>query len=246
MDLHKIRNTTLQFYSHFCGTNIAELESGIHFIRSPERDKPLKGLGENKYSLFILVKDALSVISYSPDHQAFVDGLTGHSTEEILSAAKQSGKFRHMRLFLFHGETVFQYGNAKILEASDYPLFETFFRSAYPSANPDGWLHEYFSEKAAKEYLAGYMKEGRLVSVCDAPDMPYMEDQIQHTGIMTLPEERRKGYARSTAALSTHHLLEMGVCPQWECSAQNTASCKLAQALGYREYAQAYIWEEHA
>ena len=44
-------------------------------------------------------------------------------------------------------------------------------------------------------HFTGYFVNGKIVSVCDAPDMPYMEDKIQHTGICTLEEERREGYA---------------------------------------------------
>ncbi len=74
--------------------------------------------------------------------------------------------------------------------------------------------------------------------------MPYMEGKIQHTGINTLEGERRKGYAACTAALATHHLIEKGVCPQWECHAENTASVALAKSIGYKEYGAAYILEE--
>lgn len=51
-----------------------------------------------------------------------------------------------------------------------------------------------------------------------------MEDIIQHTGIETLEEERRKGYAKCTAALAVHNLIENGICPQWECNINNIAS----------------------
>lgn len=115
---------------------------------------------------------------------------------------------------IFHEEVVKQYGDAKILSVTDYPLYEAFFRTATSNANPDGWLYDYFIEKAAKEYFVRYISNDKLVSVCDAPDMPSMEDKIQHTGISTLNEERRKGYAKCTVALATHHLIENGVCPQ--------------------------------
>ncbi|MDY6846994.1 MAG: hypothetical protein SVP52_07650 [Chloroflexota bacterium] len=119
-----------------------------------------------------------------------------------------------MQLMIFHEEVVKQYGDAKILSVTDYPLYEAFFRTATSNANPDGWLYDYFIEKAAKEYFVRYISNDKLVSVCDAPDMPSMEDKIQHTGISTLNEERRKGYAKCTVALATHHLIENGVCPQ--------------------------------
>lgn len=71
-----------------------------------------------------------------------------------------------------------------------------------------------------------------------------MEDTIQHTGIATLKEERRKGCGKLTAALATHHLLQMGICPQWECNVENIASLKLAKSIGYEEFGKAFIGEE--
>lgn len=243
MDLQKIRNTTLRFYSHFCGTDLAALPPGTHFVCSKERDRFLPGLG-CKYTLFLLVRKDTCVISYPPKHRHFFSNLKEADIDEILLAIRQKQTTKHLRLFTFGGEVVFDYGNAKILHASDYSLFESFFRKAHPAANPDGWLYEYFMEKMSKACIAGYIQNGELVSVCDAPDMPYMEALIQHTGIMTLPDHRNKGYAKSTAALSTHYLLQNGICPQWECNANNSASIHLCHALGYQDFAQAYIWEE--
>ena len=39
-------------------------------------------------------------------------------------------------------------------------------------------------------------------------------------------------------------LIENGVCPQWECRAENTASIALAESIGYEKYGVAYILEE--
>lgn len=105
-------------------------------------------------------------------------------------------------------------------------------------------MQDYFEEETEKEYFTGYFINNELVSVCDAPDMPYMEDVIQHTGIVTLKKERRKGYAKLTAALSTHNLIEKGICPQWECHIENSASIALAESIGYEKYGVAYIFEE--
>ena len=148
-----------------------------------------------------------------------------------------------MQLFIFEHEKVRRFGDAKTLTPGDYPLYEAFFRETHKLADPDGWLYEYYSEKAEKGLFTGYFKDGRLVSVCDPPDMPYMEGAIQHTGIMTLAEERRRGYGRLTAALATHNLLKSGICPQWECEENNTASANLARSIGYTEYAKAYVLE---
>lgn len=243
LTLKDIENITNQFYSCFCDVNISELKQGIHFVCSEERDATLKGFG-CKYTLFILVKDELCVVTYSPKHKEFIDKLRGYSISKIIKESNIKFNLKKMELFTFSQENLKEYGNAKILKDTDYPLYEAFFRANKPNANPDGWLYEYFSKKAAKGYFVGYILNGRLLSVCEAPDMPYMENQIQHTGINTLKEERRKGYAKCTAGLAAHHLIENGICPQWECNAENTASIELAKSIGYKEYGVAYILEE--
>ena len=243
MNRKEIQDITLQYYSQFCGVDLAEVKSGLYFVCSAARDQMLKGYG-CKYSLFLLRRDSLTVAAYSPKHKEFMESLKGRGAEEILAAAEQNFQLKHRSLFLFRGETVTDYGSARILEPADYSLYETFFRAVNPEADPEGWLREYFTEKAEKGYMTGCVRDGRLVSVCDVPDMPYLEGKIQHTGIQTLPEEKRKGYARCAAGLATHHLIESGICPQWECNADNDASIGLAKSLGYEMFGLAHILEE--
>lgn len=238
-DIYKI---TTQYYSCFCCTDLSKLKRGVYFICSTERDNILRAYG-CKYPLYILLKDDLCVVTYSPAFQDFAETLKNSRSDNIIAAAENKYRLKKMRLLIFQRENMQQYDNARILSVGDFPLFEAFFRETHPTADPDGWLSEYFLEKASKGYFTGYFKEGRLVSVCDAPDMPYMEDKIQHTGIITLEKERQKGYGKRTAALATHHLLQTGVCPQWECNVKNIASFELAKAIGYTEFGKAYILE---
>ncbi len=234
---------TNKFYSCFCGINLSEAASGITFVCSNSRNDEIRGFG-CKYSIYVLVKEDMCIISYAPQYAHFFNNLKSMSLVDILTAVDTSFKIKKMQLMKFRQECVQEYGNAQVLKRTDYPLYEEFFRLTSPAADPTGWLQEYFEEKAEKEYFTGYFINGKLVSVCDAPDMPYMEDIIQHTGIVTLKNERRKGYAKLTSALATHHLLENGICPQWECHVENTASIALAESIGYEKYGVAYILEE--
>lgn len=235
-----IFNITTQYYSRFCCTDLSKLEPGVYCVCSAKRDELLKGYG-CKYALYILQKEDLCVVAYSLVLEDFVDTLKHSDPDGILAAVEEKYRLKKMRLLVFQEEKVTEFGNAKVLQGKDYPLFEAFFRETHKNADPDGWLPEYFSEKEG--YLTGYFTDGRLVSVCDAPDMPYMQDKIQHTGIVTLDEERRKGYGKRTAALATHRLLQNGICPQWECGMDNLASFELAKSLGYKEFGRAYILE---
>lgn len=45
MNTQMIEKITKDYYSHFCGINLAELKYGKYFICSAERDKKLKGFG---------------------------------------------------------------------------------------------------------------------------------------------------------------------------------------------------------
>ena len=234
---------TSEFYSRFCGTDISEAASGVTFVCSESRNEELRGLG-CKYSIYALVKDDVCIVSYVPQYADFFKKLRGMSAFDILKTIEASFRIKKMQLMKFARERVNDFGNARILKKSDYQLYEEFFRATSPKADPSEWLREYFEEKAEKEYFTGYLLDGRLVSVCDAPDMPYMEDVIQHTGIATLETERRKGYAKRTAALAAHHLIENGICPQWECHVENIASIALAEAVGYEKFGIAYIVEE--
>lgn len=144
----------------------------------------------------------------------------------------------------FVKERVFDYKDARMLKRDDYRLFETFFKKAYPSVSEIDWLKGYFEEKVDKEFFFGYINDDGLVAACDAPDMPYMDGYIQHTGIITLPAYRKKGYAKLCTALATHHHIQLGIVPQWECTLGNVASIELAKSIGYKEFAQAFIFEE--
>lgn len=239
----EIETITNEFYSCFCGINLSNTVSGILFVCSGSRNDEVRGFG-CKYSIYILVKENVCIVSYAPQYSDFFKKLQDASTVDILTAVGTSFKIKKMQLMKFRQECVQEYGNAQVLKKADYPLYEEFFRLTSPTADPTGWLQDYFEEKVEKEYLIGYFMNGKLVSVCDAPDMPYMENAIQHTGIVTLKNERRKGYAKLTAALAAHHLIENGICPQWECHIENTASIALAESIGYEKYGVAYILEE--
>lgn len=235
-----IRRITLEFYSHFCGVDLNQNPSGLHITCTPRRDEVVKGLG-CRYPVYILEKEGLLAAACSPRYGEEMESLRGLSADEALAAVRQRWNLREVRLMVFRRERVKNFDAARVLEPSQYSLYEAFFRRANPQADPAGWLREYFTEKAGMGYFTGYLKDGQLVSVCDAPDMPYMEGIIQHTGIHTLAGERGKGFGKYTAALAAHQLLGMGVCPQWECRDDNPASRRLALSIGYVEYARAYI-----
>lgn len=243
MQMKTIQDTTVAFYSHFVCTDLSGLAGGVHFVCSPERDEEVRGFG-CKYGAYILVRDGLCVAAYSPKYKALFQDLKDLSAEQLVTALKRRYRLRRLKIFVFCGEKIKHFAAARLLEPIDYPLYEAFFRETNPDADPECWLCDYFTEKVDRGLFAGSFADGKLVSVCDAPDMPYMVGRIQHTGIMTRADARCRGYGKAAAALLTHHLIESGVCPQWECEAENAGSIALARSIGYEEYAEAYILEE--
>lgn len=240
----EILRVTQAFYSRFCGVDLTAVPSGTHLVCTPEREEVMKGFG-CKFSIYILVREGLCAAAYSPRYADVFETWKGLGQEELIRAATERFPLKEQRLMVFRQEKITDHRAARSLLPEDYPLFEAFYRAAYPGVDlEDGWLEEFFVEKAALGRMTGYEAGGRLVCVCDAPSMPYMEDAIQHTGIFTLPEARRKGYAACTAGLAAQRLIRQGICPQWECSAGNGPSIALAQKVGYEIYGSAYILEE--
>ncbi|MBO4462269.1 MAG: GNAT family N-acetyltransferase [Lachnospiraceae bacterium] len=239
-----IKDTTIKYYSQFVDTDISKLTPGIHFVESIKRDEEIRGFGCN-YSVYALEKDDILLVTYSPRYRAFMDEIRNSDKEVILDAIKNLDNLKILKLFIFNKEKVSDFKKARILKREDYSNYEKFFLETNPGAEPEGWLDEYFYEKTDRQLFTGYYEGDALVSVCDAPDMPYMEGEIQHTGIMTLKEARGKGYGKCTAGLATHNLIERGICPQWECNMDNVRSANLAKSIGYEEYGVAYIIEDY-
>ena len=244
IDAREIKKRTYDYYSCFCGTDVSDFKQGIRFVCTDERSNILKGFG-CKYSIYILYKEDACIVSYSPKYQSYFDELTQLTDiKELIATINQSYPLKAYQLMEFVEECVFDYKDARMLKRDDYSLFENFFKKAYPSVSEIGWLKAYFEGKVDKGFFFGYIIDDELVALCDAPDMPYMEGYIQHTGIVTLPEYRRKGYAKLCAALATHHHIQSGIVPQWECALDNIASIQVAKSIGYKEFAQAFIFEE--
>lgn len=244
IDAREIKKRTYDYYSCFCGVGVSNFKHGIQFVCTDERSRILKGFG-CKYSIYILCKEDACIVSYSPKYQPYFDELTQLTdVMELIATINQSYPLKAYQLMEFVEECVFDYKDARMLKRDDYPLFENFFKKAYPSVSETSWLKDYFEERVDKGFFFGYIIDDELVALCDAPDMPYMEGYIQHTGIVTLPEYRRKGYAKLCAALATHHHIQSGIVPQWECALDNIASIQVSKSIGYKEFAQVFIFEE--
>jgi len=61
----------------------------------------------------------------------------------------------------------------------------------------------------------------------------YIHENIIEIGIETAEAHRGKGLARLACAELIRHILEAKRIPMWSCRADNTASVKLAEKLGF-------------
>lgn len=243
-----IHNITFDYYSKLLCVDLRTInKDGIMFNETILRDEEVKGFG-CKFTIYAFISNDKNIITYSPKYHSVFHELKNKITKEniIESLKEKFPKIVHRIIFEYNNIGIDTKDARKLINA-DYPAYERFFLKMYPKADiSDGWLSNYFFQKVNKGYMFGYFVEEKLVCISDAPDMPYDEDIIQHTGIATLKEYRKQGYAKATASLAAKELIKMGVCPQWETLSNNVASINLAKSIGYVKIADAYIMEEYS
>jgi len=106
----------------------------------------------------------------------------------------------------------------------------------HPGSQVD-WLREYFDAMVANGYCVGADLDGRLVSCTDGPGIPYLADRLQEIGVNTVSSYRRNGYAALVCSKAAENIMNVGKYPIWRYRADNVASGKLAQKVGFRKIA---------
>lgn len=108
---------------------------------------------------------------------------------------------------------------ARILTEADADLIEAFEAESAP----------YFLNPRAAPCI-GVVVDGRLVSIAHSSRQTPAACEL---GINTLPEARRRGYAAAATILWTALVQQKRLVPIYSAFAWNTASLRLAQAVGY-------------
>ena len=238
---------TKQYFSEWLDINLSLFDrTGVFCVCSEKRDHILKGYGK-KFPLYCLIKSNLAIISHSLSIQKQIPALTkalqsDFSITNLIRAIESAFERRpgHSRKYFFTQlpegiDTSF----VRQLTASDYSDFFRFYKAQYPKDEQDDWLEEYYMKITDKGYaFAAYQGVG-IVSVADAPDVPYMADIIADPGIATLEPFRRRGYARAVLVATLKYYISLGMVPIWSCSASNAASSNLAESVGYAQFANA-------
>lgn len=242
-----IHSTTYEYYSKFiCYNLLNKKNQDIVYVETNERDKIMKGFG-CKFSIYAFISNEQIIIAYSPKfHNIFIKLKEIINQDNIVMILKSYfPTIISKKIFEYTENKDIDSDNVQTLNEFNYNDFEQFFLKLHSNIDlNDNWLKEYFLTKAQKGLMFGYYVNNKLVCVVDAPDMPYDENKIQHTGVATLSDYRRKGYAKKTASFAAKKLIEKGIVPQWETIENNFASINLAKSIGYHELATAMILEE--
>lgn len=90
----------------------------------------------------------------------------------------------------------------------------------------------------------GVIADGKIVSL--ATVVPTPEATSKHglawPGVETLPEYRRRGYAKAVVSGTTETLLSRNIIPVYSCSVTNIASANTARSVGYQLYGERLQW----
>lgn len=242
MNFDKITN---EYYSQWLGISheIINTNSVILTV-SPERDKIQIGYS-HAFHIYTYITQNQIIISCSKKTLEKVNEIKDQIQPEM--TADQVAVIMEVALNVPIGRSIkFCYNQipsdidtTNVVQLTDdhYHKYLEFFMTQHRNGSPEGWLEEYFYDISRNGYVFGVFENDKLVSVTDAPDMPYMQDKVQEIGINTLSEYRCKGYAKSVTLSCIKAIIEKGKCPLWSCSTHNTASERLAYSVGFRKLA---------
>ncbi len=237
MDFLAITN---RYYSEWLGeADLLNINPcGAKFIYSQERNKTQCGYSQ-PFDLYVFYQSGGIIFSYGDRCLKKIDELKERicaavSVEELSSVLKKvfGGYCQHSIKYVFR-ELPQKLCLSRPLEISDYPRYLDFFSKVNPNCKNTDWLFEYFEEMVSDRLCWGLFTDDILVSCTDAPDMPFMRDQVQEIGINTLEGYRKNGYAIDVCTACAKEMIQRGKCPQWSASADNIASQKLAERTGY-------------
>jgi GNAT superfamily N-acetyltransferase len=225
-------------------------EPGIRVVTSPERDRQVAGYAA-AVPLFAMVRPRQLLLSmgarFAERHAAQVAALRGAleslSADQIdqpaVDAILRDAGFPEIGWavkFHFTGSRPPGDAAAVCLQVTDYSLYESFFRKLHPQQMCLDWLPDYFRSICARRCCWAAMEDGRIVSMTDAPTVPYLADAIVEIGVNTLADYRRRGYARRVCLAALAEILRQGKTPVWSCRTTNAASRALAVSVGFRQF----------
>ncbi len=221
-------------------------KKGVYFVSSDNRVSSIRGYSK-LFDLYAYVANELIIVSYG---KKFKDSI--NKLKEIIHKEMDSKEFskKIKEVYNLDASTYMKFiyekhikckKNAVRLQKSHFNYFYDFFVLNNPDYNNISWLEDYFELICSKNYCFGIFEDNKLVSVTDAPTMPFMEELIQEIGITTSPDYRCKGFAKIVCSSFIDALLKNNVCPYWSCEQSNYPSEMLAYSLGFKKLADIVI-----
>lgn len=237
--------TTEAYYARWLGDKNALNADGPRLFYSAERNVCQAGYGA-PLDLYIFCRNSRAVFSYGDAlrerRREFDQALADAPSPETLPSRLEAllgAPLQHTIKYVFERPLASGCG-ARPLRKDEYPLYRDFFLQCHPGCRDTGWLEDYFLEMASRNLCCGAFHEHTLVSCTDAPEMPYLKEQVQEIGINTLKEFRGQGFATRACAACIGEILKNGQCPMWSASAMNIASQRLAERVGFVRYAEVF------
>ena len=237
---------TEQYYSCLLGARdnlFASEYSNPYFFYSQIRNAPMEGY-EMCFDLLASQTEKGIVISYGDAAQNKISELKRHLESDAISLSEAifetyDKQPLHSLQYYFAGD-VPNATAARVLNASDYEAFESFFLKCNAGLEDVSWLPEYFDEMISEELCCGVFVDDFLVSCTDAPAVPFMKDEVREIGINTLKEYRNQGFAKDVCSCAIQMIIKQMKCPVWTTNAANVASQKLAESLGFKLFGETF------
>lgn len=237
------KEVTKEYYAKWLGTDANNLEKdGMRWIYNSQRNTTPPGY-PSSIDVYMFIKCNSIIVSYGdralPQIPKIKEQLkVGMTAETIGSVCKEifMSQPKHNIKYVYTGDTKENDKSAaRRLTYGDYSLYLDFFKKAYPHCKNTSWVEDYFRDIFEKGYCYGVIINNQLVSATDAPDMPFMSEQIQEIGINTLPSYQGKGYGKMSCLACLNEMKDNNICPIWSTTIDNIASQKLAVSIGFEK-----------
>ena len=210
--------------------------AGAFAAASPECDRIQPGYSQ-PIDVRVILRGGRAFVAYGRQAAVWAECLAALPGAPSKAAARLAGICGvapiHSRKYVYVGPTPAP-REARVLTSEDESAFIAFFIACNPSLEDGDWLPDYFADFVCNGLSCGVFRDGRLASCVDASEMPYMADSVREIGINTLPELRGRGLATDACSLTVRRILDAGLTPLWSTAAENVASQRLAERLGFR------------
>ncbi|HUT04155.1 MAG TPA: GNAT family N-acetyltransferase [bacterium] len=131
---------------------------------------------------------------------------------------------------------VFDVQGCRAVQLNDMEAFVTMTVERYPGADSP-CLRTDITRNIKDGIAYGVFKESKLVSVCDAPAIAHMQDEVEELGFETLPRYTGRGFGKAVVSHATARVLQLGRVPICRTSPSNSGALRILEAVGYTVHA---------